>query len=122
MVPIDYRRFDERQLDELLEQLKRSEEDLQRRLAARLDVPDLPKAHGALDLDRIAKRLWFLLAKVSNKRRAVERELGMRQRNGKPSLCNIDDLDFERPGTEEPPVIGDNVSSAPRRTASAVVA
>ena len=121
VMAIDYWRFNGRQLDELLEQSRRSEEDLQRRLAARLDVPGSPKMNRALDLDPVAKRLWLLLVKVSNKRCVVERELAMRQRNGKPSSCSVDDRDFEKPSTEEPPVIADDVSAAPRRTASAVV-
>ena len=117
-MPIDYTRFDERQLDELFERSRRSEEDFQRRLAARLDFPDLPKTHRAANLDPVAKRLWFLLAKARNERRAVGRELAMRRRYGR----NIDELDFERRCTEEPPLIDDNVSAAPRRTVPAVVA
>lgn len=113
MMPIDYTRFDERQLEELFERSTRLEDDFQRRLAARLDFPDLPEAHRASNPDPVAKRLWFLLAKVRNERRAVGRELAMRRRYGRPALRNIDELDFERRCTEEPPLIDDNVSARP---------
>ena len=113
MMQIDYTRVDERQLDELFERSTRLEEDFQRRLAARLDFPDLPEAHRASNLDPVAKRLWFLLAKVRNERRAVGRELAMRRRYGRLALRNIDELDFERRCTEEPPLIDDNVSARP---------
>ncbi len=121
MMPIDYTRFDESQLDELFEQSRRSEEDLQRRLAARLDFP-VSKAHRASNSDPVTKRLGFLLAKVRNEHRAVGRELAMRRRYGQPALRNIDELDFASSCTEEPPVIDDNVSAATRRTVPAVVA
>ena len=122
MMPIDYTRFDESQLDELFEQAVRSEQDLQRRLAARLDFPEPAKAHRASNSDPVAKRLGFLLAKVRNERRAVGQELAMRRRYGQPALRNIDNLRLETSCTEKPLVIDDYGSAATRRTVPAVAA
>jgi hypothetical protein len=74
---IDYMRFDERQLDRLLAQSKRSEQDLERRLSARLELA--ARSTGS-NPDPIPKRLRFLLAKVRKQRCAIEGELAARRR------------------------------------------
>lgn len=122
MIAIGYARFDERRLRALCERSRRSEEDLRRRLAARLGLPELPDSHRAFSLDPVAKRLGFLLAKVRNDRRAVERELAMRRRYGQPTLRDPDERDVESRCTEAAPVTDDNASADIRRAVPAAVA
>ena len=122
MRAIDYRRFGTRQLDELFERSKRSEQDLERPLAARLDLAELPNAHRTSNSDPVAKRLGFLLAKFRNQRRAVEQELAMRRRYSELALRNIDELESEKSCTEEPPVTDGNLFAATRHIVPAVVA
>ena len=80
MNKIDYTHFDSRQLRELFEHSKRSEQDFQGRLEARLNGAALLNADQALNPDPVMKRLGFLLARARDERRAVERELTTRRR------------------------------------------
>lgn len=93
MMANDYSRSGNRQLEVLLGQAKRSEQDFQRRLDARLDRPALVDAHGSSNPDPVAKRLRFLLAKFRHERRAVERELAARSPRSDRALRGIAGLD-----------------------------
>ncbi len=103
MTPIDQVHLDASHLDELVERSRRAEEDLQRRLAARLGFAGLDQANPAPPSDPVAKRLGFLLTKVRDERRIVERKLAMRRRSVPPALHNPDEPDGER-RTEPLPV------------------
>lgn len=122
MMANDYRRFDTRQLKELGAQSRRSEEDFQRRLDARLRRSDLPNSPQTPSPDPVAKRLRFLIAKVRDERRAVERELAMRRGSGVRGLRDINELRCEGSCAEEPPVIHDDLSAATRPLSPAAVA
>ena len=78
MTSIDYASFATRRLGELLEHSRRTEDDFQRRLEARLGSREKGGADRAPSFDPVAKRLAFLLAKARTRRRAVERELAVR--------------------------------------------
>jgi hypothetical protein len=115
MMAIDYGRFGRRQLEELGAQLRWSEQDFERRLDARLNRVDLPNSHQMSNPDPVAKKLGFLLAKVRDERRAVEREFAVRRRCGDQALRDMDELHCERTCTEQPPVIYGDLSAATRR-------
>ena len=110
MIKIDYTGFGTRQLDQLFEHSKRSEQDLQHRLEARLRHAELPSTRHTFNLDPVAKRLGFLLAKIRGQRRAVGRELAMRSHRGDEVSHSVEKLEGERSGAEGPQLIYDKPS------------
>jgi hypothetical protein len=103
MKAIDYRRFSTRQLDALGARSRQTEQDFERRLDARLNRADLPGTQQPTNPDPVAMRLRFLLAKVRDARRAVERELAMRPRCGDQALPDSDEPQCEEHCVEAPP-------------------
>jgi hypothetical protein len=122
MKAIDYRRFSTRQLEALAAQSRRTEQDFERRLDASLNRADLPGSQQKSNPDPVAMRLGFLLAKVRDERRAIERELALRPRCGDQPSPDSDGLPREERCAESPPAVDGDLSAPIRPLLPAAVA